>query len=97
MGVKILVAYVVIMVVVVIVGLVVVNLFQLGDYIDEGQWVKNWFKYELWVESIFGGCILDGECYFFKLEYVDFVAEVEVVMKIEMSDEGVEVWMKVVE
>jgi Na+/H+-dicarboxylate symporter len=97
MGAKTLVAYVVTTVAAVTVGLVVVNLFQPGDYIDEGQRVKNRLKYELWAESTPGGRILDGERYLSKPEYADLVAEAEAAMKTEMSDEGVEARMKAAE
>jgi Na+/H+-dicarboxylate symporter len=97
MGAKTLVAYVVTTVAAVTVGLVVVNLFQPGDYIDEGQRVKNRLKYELWAESTPGGQILDGERYLSKPEYADLVAEAESAMKTEMSDEGVEARMKAAE
>ncbi|MBV6653513.1 MAG: dicarboxylate/amino acid:cation symporter [Mameliella sp.] len=94
MGAKTLFAYVVTTVAAVTVGLVVVNLFQPGNYIDEGQRVKNRLKYELWAESTPGGMILDGERYLSKPEYAELVAEAQVAMKTEMSDEGVEKRMK---
>jgi Na+/H+-dicarboxylate symporter len=97
MGAKTLVAYVVTTVAAVTVGLVVVNLFQPGDYIDKGQRVKNRLKYELWAESTPGGRILDGDRYLSKPEYADLVAEAEAAMKTEMSDEGVEARMKAAE
>ncbi len=97
MGAKTLLAYVITTVAAVTVGLVVVNLFQPGDYIDEGQRVKNRLKYELWAESTPGGRILDGERYLSKPEYADLVAEAEAAMKTEMSDEGVEARMKAAE
>ncbi|WP_350177678.1 dicarboxylate/amino acid:cation symporter [Phaeodactylibacter sp.] len=97
MGAKTLIAYVVTTVAAVTVGLIVVNLLQPGNYIDEGQRVKNRLKYELWAESTPGGRILDGERYLSKPEYADLVAQAEVAMKTEMSDEGVEARMKAAE
>lgn len=97
MGAKTLLAYVVTTVAAVTVGLLVVNLLQPGDYIDEGQRVKNRLKYELWAESTPGGRILDGERYLSKPEYADLVAEAESAMKTELSNESVEARMKAAE
>ncbi len=97
MGAKTLVAYVVTTVAAVTVGLVVVNLFQPGSYIDEGQRVKNRLKYELWAESTPGGRILDGQRYLSMPEYADLVEEAESAMAAELNNQSVEERMKAAE
>lgn len=97
MGAKTLVAYVVTTVAAVTVGLVVVNLFQPGSYIEEGQRVKNRLKYELWAESTPGGRILDGQRYLSNPQYADLVEEAESAMAAELNNQSVEERMKAAE
>ncbi len=97
MGAKTLLAYVVTTVAAVTVGLVFVNLFQPGDYIDETQRVKNRLKYELWAESTPGGRILDEERFLSKPEYAELVAQAEQAMRTEQSDASVQERMEAAE
>ncbi len=54
MGAKTLGLYLLTTVLAIAVGLVLVNLIKPGNFIEEGQLVKNRVKYELWVNSTTG-------------------------------------------
>jgi len=90
MGAKTLLAYVITTVTAITVGLVFVNLFQPGDYVDQQQRVRNRLKYELWAENTPGGRVLDGQSYLTKPEYQDLVEDARAAMQSEMSNEDVE-------
>lgn len=97
MGAKTLVAYLITTVAAVTVGLVVVNLAQPGDYIDEGQRIKNRLKYELWAESTPSGRILDGKSYLNMPEHAELVAEARAAAQSEQDNQSVEDKMRAAE
>jgi Na+/H+-dicarboxylate symporter len=90
MGAKTLVAYLLTTITAVTVGLVLVNLLKPGDYIDEGQRIKNRLKYELWARATPGGEILDQKDYLSKPEYAEMVAEATNALALEEANQGVE-------
>jgi Na+/H+-dicarboxylate symporter len=45
------------------VGLIFVNVFKPGTFIEEDQRIKNRVEYELWVQSTIGGAPKDGKSY----------------------------------
>ena len=66
MGAKTLLAYLITTVAAVTIGLLLVNTLKPGNYIDEGQRVKNRLKYELWAKATPAMQILDGKDYLSK-------------------------------
>ena len=77
MGAKTLLAYLITTVAAVTIGLLLVNTLKPGNYIDEGQRVKNRLKYELWAKATPSGQILDGKDYLSRPEYADLVSSAE--------------------
>ena len=97
MGAKTLLAYLVTTVAAVGVGLLLVNTLSPGNYIDEGQRIKNRLKYEVWANNTPGGKILDGKDYLNDPKYADMVSGAEAALKAEMSADGVQARMEAAE
>ena len=97
MGAKTLFAYLVTTVAAVTIGLILVNTLKPGNYIDEGQRVKNRLKYELWANATPGGRILDGKNYLSNPEYASEVAAATEAMKAEEGNSTVEERMRAAE
>ena len=62
MGVKTLLTYLATTLLAVAIGLLLVNTFQPGKFVDEELRLKNRISYELWVAETDGVEILDGKC-----------------------------------
>jgi len=90
MGAKTLLAYLATTVAAVTIGLLLVNMLKPGNYIDEGQRVKNRLKYELWAHATPGGEILDGKDYLSNPEYASQTAAATEAMQAEESNASVE-------
>lgn len=71
------------------VGLLVVNSYKPGEFLEESQRVKNRIKYELWVEETEGVEILDGKNLLADPAYAVQVKEIRASMKGEVIDEDV--------
>ena len=97
MGAKTLVAYLVTTVAAVTIGLLLVNTLKPGDYIDEGQRIKNRLKYELWADATPGGRILDGKNLLSDPRYAELAASASEAMKAEESNASVEERMRAAE
>ncbi len=97
MGAKTLFAYLVTTVAAVTIGLVLVNTLKPGNYIDEGQRIKNRLKYELWAKATPSGRILDGKDYLSNPEYAELVSAASEAMQAEESNTTVEERMRAAE
>lgn len=94
MGAKTLAAYLVTTIAAVGVGLLIVNMFQPGNYIAEESRVKNRIKYELWVSQTDGVEILDGKNYLSDPNYSQYSAEANQLLEQENNAQGVKERMK---
>ena len=87
LGIKTLVTYLVTTILAVGVGLLLVNTFNPGQFVDEGQRLKKRIAYELWVADTEGVEILDGEC-----ALCDADEATVSIVKAEMAERGVDDW-----
>ena len=94
MGAKTLGIYLFTTVMAVGVGLLVVNTYKPGDFLEESQRVKNRIKYELWVQETDGVEILDGKNILADPAYAVQINEVRKGMEGEVMDEKVAKKMK---
>ncbi|MCB0584705.1 MAG: dicarboxylate/amino acid:cation symporter [Phaeodactylibacter sp.] len=97
MGAKTLFAYLVTTVAAVSIGLVLVNTLKPGNYIEEGQRIKNRLKYEIWANATPGGRILDGKDFLSNPEYAALARSATEDMKAEEENTTVEERMRAAE
>lgn len=71
------------------VGLLVVNSYKPGAFLEENQRIKNRIKYELWVQETEGVEILDGKNFLADPAYAAQVKEVRKSMEEEVIDERI--------
>ena len=87
LGIKTLTTYLVTTILAVGVGLLLVNSFDPGQFVDEEQRLKNRIAYELWVADTEGVEILDGKC-----ALCDADEATVGLVKAEMAEKGVDDW-----